>query len=60
MKSNRRMAYPMFRLKFRETLRVMIARPVMIRESAFLSSKILVLLPQILLLSRSLWRRAIV
>jgi hypothetical protein len=35
-------------------------RPAMIRESAFLSSKILVLLPQMLLLSQSLWWRAIV
>jgi hypothetical protein len=60
IKLNRRLAYPIFRLKFRETLRVIIARPAMIRESAFLSSKILDLLPQMLLLSRSLWWRAIV
>jgi hypothetical protein len=51
IKSNRRLAYPIFRLKFWETLRVIIARLAIIRESAFLSLKILDLLPQMLLLS---------
>ena len=45
MKLSKRLAYPMFRLKFQKTLRVIIARLAIIRESAFLSLKILVLLP---------------